>query len=104
MPTFTLTAMLVSLEGSWHFLQNRSTDSALPQAIQLLSVILIVGQLIVSFWRAFRQIPFASYGLSFHSRYVANIMFMTNAVGVIGDGYKEVISPIYTRYLLFSGC
>lgn len=96
--------MLVFPEGFWHFLQNGPKDSAVPQAIQLLPVVLIVGQLIVSLRRTFQQIPFVSYGLSFHSRYVANIKFMTNAVGVIGNGYNEVLNPIHTRYIQFSGC
>lgn len=89
--------MLVFQGGFWQFLQNGSKDFVISEAIQLLPVVLIVGQLIVSLRRALRQISFSSYGLSFHSRYVANINFMTNAVGVIGNGYNKVNNPIYTR-------
>lgn len=92
---YSITVMLVFREGFWQFLQNSSKGSAVSQAAQFLSVILIVGQLIVSLRRALRQISFPSYGLSFHSRYVANVSFMTNAIGVIEDGYSKVLNSVY---------
>lgn len=58
--------------------------------IQFLPAILVLGQLLVSSSRALRKISFASYGLSFHSRYAANVNFMTDPVGLIGNGYNKV--------------
>ena len=89
--------MLVFQEYLWQFFQNVSKDSTALKALQLLPLMLIVGQLILSCSRSFQQITFSSYGLSFHSRYLANINFMTNAVGVIQNGYAKVLNPIQTR-------
>lgn len=96
--------MSVFQERFWQPLQTDSIESTLFKAIHLLPVALIVGQLIVSLRRAFRQISFSSHGLSFHSRYVANLNFMTNAVGVIENGYSKVTDTIYTRCLQSCGC
>ena len=64
-------------------------------------ILLVFGQVLVSSVRALRKIPFVSYGLSFHSRYVANITFMTNAVRVIGNGYDMVAPQTSRIYWLF---
>ena len=82
--------MLALQEGFRELLQKGPESSAIPLATQLLSAVLILGQLIISLRRALRQTSFSSYGLSFHSRYIANINFMTNALGVIGNGYSKV--------------
>lgn len=81
--------MVVFQEAFWNYLENGFKDASTSHMFQLLPIVLIVGQVIVSLRRAFRQIPFSSYGLSFHFRYIANINFMTNAIGVIGNGYNR---------------
>lgn len=86
--------MLVFPEGLWQYWLGSETASAVTKGVQLLLVLALVGQIIVSLERALCQVSFASYGLSFHSRYLANIAFTTNAVGVIEKGYKQVSNPI----------
>ncbi|KAI1670823.1 cytochrome P450 monooxygenase [Pyrenophora tritici-repentis] len=56
---------------------------------KFIPAVLFLCQLLVSSARALRKISFVSYGISFHSRYAANVNFMTNAVGVIGNGYDK---------------
>jgi ent-kaurene oxidase len=82
--------MLSFQQSFWCLLPSNSRDADVSDVIQLLPVILIVAQIVVSLGRALRKISFSGYGLSFHSRYAANISFLTNAVGVIGKGYNKV--------------
>ena len=88
--------MSVFQEGFWQLLETGLKDCTVSKVVHLLPLFLIVGQLIISLRRAFRQIKFSSYGLSFHSRFIANISFMTNAIGVIENGYNKVIKTVYT--------
>jgi hypothetical protein len=64
-------------------------EPQIPSLSALFQVLVLV-QLLVSSARSLQKIPFASYGLSFHSRYAANLSFMTNAVSIIGNGYDKV--------------
>lgn len=99
----SIITMLVFQEGLWQFLPVSRKDFTVPEAGRLLLVALILGQLTVSLRRTLRQISFSGYGLSFHSRYVANVNFMTNAVGVIGKGYNKVSNSLCTRFVCV-GC
>jgi hypothetical protein len=76
----------------WHTLPRDTPLLSYFLYVSLLPVViaLVFGQLLVSSARALRKISFVTYGLSFHSRYAANIHFTTNAVRVIGNGYDEV--------------
>jgi hypothetical protein len=84
-----LVAML-SLEDFHRLLPVNWQDGSFSLTVQLLPWILILSQLLVSLRRILRKISFSSYGLSLHSRWFANISFMTNAVGVIAQGYNKV--------------
>jgi hypothetical protein len=85
----TFHVMLSLQQTLLDFLPNDLKISDGSKVIKLLPFVLIIIQLAVSFGRAVRKISFSSHGLSFHSRYVANINFLTNAVGVVEKGYNK---------------
>lgn len=93
--------MFVFSPDFWQTLLTDPPVSSSCAYFTLLPAILVLGQLLVSSARALRKISFASYGLSFHSRYVANVNFMTNANGVIGSGYKKVGFKNFKRSTAF---